>query len=102
MGQDRETLDDCLGEFSRRLPEKIGRFVRWITGSSSALVRVPIGLLLIAGGLVGFLPILGFWMVPLGLVLIAQDIPFLRPPLIALLRWINRKWPRDKESRSSP
>jgi hypothetical protein len=98
MGQDRETFDRCLDAYSRRLPEKMGRFVRWITGSSSALVRIPIGLLLIAGGAVGFLPILGFWMVPLGLVLIAQDIPLLRPPLLWLLRWINRRWPRENAS----
>lgn len=34
-----------------------------------------LGFLLVAGGIVGFLPILGFWMVPLGLALIATDIP---------------------------
>jgi hypothetical protein len=49
--------------------------------------------LLIVGGIVGFLPLLGFWMIPLGLALIAQDIPFLRPPLARFLAWIDRKWP---------
>jgi hypothetical protein len=99
MGQSQDKLDACIEQFSRRLPEKIGKFVRWITGSSSTLVRIPLGVALVLGGIVGFLPILGFWMVPLGLILIAQDVPFMRPPLIRLLQWINRKWPQDSASR---
>jgi len=47
---------------------------------------------LIVSGIVGtFLPILGFWMVPLGLALLAIDLPFLRPPLTRILAFINRK-----------
>ena len=41
-------------------------------------VRSGLGLLCMAGGVVGFLPILGFWMLPLGVVLISLDIPPLR------------------------
>jgi hypothetical protein len=94
----RAQLDACIDAFAQRLPDKVGRFVRWISGGSSAMVRVPLALLLIAGGIVGFLPILGFWMVPLGLLLIALDVPFLRPPMIRLMRWINRKWPQQRKS----
>jgi hypothetical protein len=32
------------------------------------------------------------WMLPLGLVLIAQDVPFLQKPTAQLLGWIERKW----------
>lgn len=39
------------------------------------LVRVFTGVLLILGGLVGFLPFVGFWMVPLGLAVLAIDFP---------------------------
>ena len=39
--------------------------------------RLLLGLLLIAGGVVGFLPVLGFWMIPLGIAVAALDIkPF--------------------------
>lgn len=41
-------------------------------------VRSLLGVVLIAAGLLGFLPILGFWMIPLGLFFIALDIPALR------------------------
>jgi hypothetical protein len=37
------------------------------------LVRIPTGVLLVLGGLVGFLPLVGFWMVPLGLAVLAID-----------------------------
>ena len=54
-------------------------------------VRVPLAILLIGCGFLGFLPILGFWMVPLGLALLALDLPFLRSPLASALGWVNRK-----------
>lgn len=37
-------------------------------------LRSVLGLMLIAGGLLGFLPILGFWMIPLGIAVIAIDL----------------------------
>lgn len=39
-------------------------------------IRSFVGLLLMVGGVFGFLPVLGFWMFPLGLAFIALDIPF--------------------------
>jgi len=39
-------------------------------------VRSLVGLLLMVGGIFGFLPVLGFWMFPLGVAFIALDIPF--------------------------
>ena len=42
-------------------------------------LRIAGGVLLVAGGLAGFLPALGFWMVPLGLLLLSIDVPWLRP-----------------------
>ena len=47
------------------------------------IVRGLIGLLLILLGVMGFLPILGFWMIPLGLALLATDIP-------PASRWLRR------------
>ncbi len=39
------------------------------------IVRALLGILFIFLGLLGFLPILGFWMIPLGIGLLATDIP---------------------------
>jgi hypothetical protein len=43
------------------------------------MVRVPLGILLVLGGLFSVLPFLGLWMLPMGLLLLAIDLPFLRP-----------------------
>jgi hypothetical protein len=50
-------------------------------------VRSLVGLLFLVGGVFGFLPILGFWMIPLGLAFIALDVPFTRQ---RILDWMQR------------
>jgi len=50
-------------------------------------LRSLLGILLMIGGVFGFLPILGFWMIPLGAALIALDIPPIRRRLVA---WSER------------
>jgi hypothetical protein len=37
-------------------------------------LRLVAGLLLIVGGTLGFLPVLGFWMIPLGIGVAALDV----------------------------
>ncbi len=59
----------------------------WATRRMGPGVRSVAGLLFIIGGVFGFLPILGFWMIPVGLFFIAMEVPALRRPLRA---WINR------------
>lgn len=36
-------------------------------------LRITVGVLLIIGGLFGALPVVGFWMLPLGLILLSVD-----------------------------
>ena len=48
------------------------------------VLRGVLGLLLMLLGTLGFLPVLGFWMIPLGLALLATDIPPFR-------RWLKRQ-----------
>jgi len=48
------------------------------------LGRTILGTVLVVGGVFGFLPILGFWMIPLGLVILSQD--------FASVRRLRRKW----------
>ena len=76
----------------RRVPDWAADFLRWLRKPSSFVPRLLLAILLIAGGLLSFLPILGLWMLPLGLILIAQDIPWLDRPLVRGLGWIEAKW----------
>lgn len=45
---------------------------------SSPSIRILIGILLILGGILGFLPVLGFWMIPLGIIVLSVDIGYIR------------------------
>ena len=76
---------------SRRVPMSAG-FLGWIRRPSSRLVRFPLGILLIFGGIFSFLPVLGIWMLPLGLLLLALDLPFLQAPINATSLRIQRRW----------
>ena len=44
----------------------------------SRIWRVALGIALIFGGTLGFLPILGFWMIPLGLLVLSIDLAIVR------------------------
>lgn len=51
-------------------------------------VRIPLGILLVLGGVFGALPVLGFWMLPLGLILLSADFPWAKRALAHLkLAW---------------
>ena len=50
--------------------------LKWSRENVPFGIRSLLGLLLMIGGIFGFLPILGFWMFPLGIAFIALDIPF--------------------------
>ena len=90
--QNAPDLDEELDGVEPRLPKRMARLVHKVRSPGAAAFRIPLGIALIAAGFVGFLPILGFWMAPLGLAIIAQDVPFLRRPLARALAWINRRW----------
>ncbi len=99
--ESRELLDRSLSRLADQLPAPGARLVDRLRKPSSAFVRIPLGLALVLGGLIGFLPILGFWMIPLGLVLLAHDVPFLHRPLARLIGWIAEKleaWRRKKNT----
>lgn len=81
-----------MKRFERRLPSAMARGARRIR-FSPRVIRVPLALLLIGGGFLGFLPVLGFWMIPLGLLLLALDLPVLRAPMTRMLHWIEHRFP---------
>jgi hypothetical protein len=93
-------LDRHFAWFEDRLPPRLARFVGWLRKPSSRLVRIPLAILLIAGGIFSFLPVLGLWMLPLGLLLFAQDVPMLQKPMARMLGWVERKWIERQRAKS--
>ncbi len=78
-----------IGKFSMELPQ-------------NRIVRISLGVaLVVLGGLFGWLPILGYWMVPFGLLVLASDSPMIR-------RWNRRMlvaivgWWRGRKSKRNP
>lgn len=61
------------------------------------IARIVIGVLLILGGLVGFLPVVGFWMVPLGLVVLSIDFAIARRWRRRSEVWWAETWGNRKE-----
>jgi purine-cytosine permease-like protein len=63
----------------------------------STLLRALLGVALIIGGFLGFLPVLGFWMIPLGVVVLSIDFPvvrrFRRNITVKLGYWLHKRWP---------
>ena len=92
--------DPRLDALVHRLPPRLAGTVDYLLQPSSRWVRIPSGALLIVGGVLSFLPVLGVWMLPLGLVLFAQDVPPLQKPMAQSLGWIERKWQERERSKA--
>ena len=85
-------LDRYFDVIEQHVPNWLARFLHWLRQPSMLFARILVSLLLVVGGVFAFLPILGFWMLPLGLIIIAQDLPFLQMPLVRVFQWVERKW----------
>ena len=63
---------------------------------ANRLVRIALGVaLIVLGGFFGFLPVLGYWMVPVGFLILATDVPpirrFNRRVTVAVVGWWNNR-----------
>lgn len=66
----------------------------------SRLYRILIGIGLILLGLLGFLPVLGFWMIPLGLLILSVDLPVVRRLRRRVEVWWGRRSRDDAKGRN--
>jgi hypothetical protein len=90
--RNRKTLERGFQRLERELPSRAAAGVRKLREHHMRWVRIPVGLLLITGGIFSFLPALGIWMLPLGFLLIAVDVPVLRRPVGRSTLWATKKW----------
>ena len=99
MSRDEKRLRRQIDAIAGGVPGIRGA-VRSLIDGRLSVIRIPLGILLVLGGLVGFLPILGVWMLPLGLLLLAVDVPALRPfvttAAIRARRYL-RRWTRRSD-----
>ncbi|GAA4500027.1 hypothetical protein [Gluconacetobacter tumulicola] len=76
-----------------RMPGRLRRAIDWLRVPSRRPARILASFLLIVGGLLSFLPILGVWMLPLGLILLAEDVALLRRGVDRLIIRIADRYP---------
>ena len=55
------------------------------------IIRITLGILFVIGGFFGWLPILGFWMIPLGLLFLSIDFAIARRWRRRLIVWWGRR-----------
>jgi hypothetical protein len=88
---------------SRRVP--VARLpIERLLDHRMRLLRVPAAVLLILGGLLSVLPVLGLWMLPLGFMLLAVDVPQLQPVVSnAMIRFRRQlaRWRRGSSNSTS-
>lgn len=60
----------------------------------SRLLRVVMGFAFVGMGLVGFLPVVGFWMIPVGLAILSVDSPLARRFRRRAEVWVLRRYNR--------
>ena len=88
----RRRLARQFHALERAAPPRLRGTIRAAQGTRALPVRVPAGLLLVAGGVFSFLPVLGLWMLPAGLLMLAVDLPPLRGPVSAAIIPVRRRW----------
>ena len=89
MTKQDQPKHDHHGEGLHKNPRVgFGRFK--VTLPGTRLTRVVLGVVLCAGGFLGFLPILGFWMLPLGILVLSVDFH----PVRRIRRRFESRWGR--------
>lgn len=97
-GKEGPRLNRQFDRIRRKVPISAG-FLDWVRRPSSRILRIPLGILLVVGGVFSFLPVLGIWMLPLGLLMLALDLPILQGPMNAIILRLQRRWTTWKRRR---
>jgi hypothetical protein len=89
-GQDE--LDKAFDELEQEAPGFLTGAICWMRKPQARMVRLPLGILCIVGGFLWFLPVVGIELLPIGLLLVAQDVPFLRGPVARMTLYLLDQW----------
>jgi hypothetical protein len=88
----KQLLNEAFDELERETPDRVTRMIRWLRTPEARRVRLPLGILCIIASFFWFLPVIGLEYLPLGLLLIAVDVPFLRRPVAVFILWLESRW----------
>ena len=85
-------LNQAYCELDQEVPGWMSKALAWIREPSRIWLRLPLSVILIAAAFFSFLPVLGIEMLPIGLLLLAEDVHFLRNPVGKAILWLIAKW----------
>lgn len=106
MNKERTRLERLFLRIEARFP-RFAMVIYILRQPRAMLIRIPLGILLVIGGLLAFMPVLGLWMLPLGLLLLSIDLPVLQRPMNGIILRGERQFKtwqrarRDKKARDS-
>lgn len=103
MTKERTRLERLFLRLETRFP-RFAMVIYILRQPWAMLIRIPLGVLLCIGGLLAFLPVLGLWMLPLGLLLLSIDLPFLQRPMNGLILRGERQfhlWRRGRRDKKA-
>lgn len=99
MSKSGDRLNRLFDRLERSVPSLAAGWLARVRRPEARWVRIPLGILLVLGGIFSFLPVLGIWMLPLGLLLLALDLIFLQGPVNTVVLRGSRMWTRWQRSR---
>ncbi len=85
-----------VNRFQNHIPAWVGHNLNRLRGKRAIWARVLTGLALIVAWSFLPIPVVGIWMLPVGLALLAHDIPAVRAPIALLLHFTNGKIEKRK------
>ena len=88
----KQDLDDAFAALERQVPAWVTRVIRWVRDPKQRRIRLAIGAFCIVLSFFFWRPVIGLELLPIGLLLIAIDVPFLRRPVALSLLWLLGKW----------
>ena len=92
MDHTRTLLETAYTELEAELAGPLQRALRAVRSPEMKWVRRAAGAAFISGGVMAFLPVLGLELLPIGLLLVAEDIPLLRDPAARMMLWLLKRW----------
>lgn len=99
--KDEGRLNRQFEQIERSVPPWFARMLNWLRRPGVQLIRIPLGILLIIGGVLSFLPVLGIWMLPLGLLILALDVRLLRGPVTQVIIRVRNWWRRRRQRKAA-
>ncbi|KAF0676261.1 tryptophan synthase subunit beta [Profundibacterium mesophilum] len=105
--REKARLRRQIDAFSSSDP-RLRRIIEPVLRDRARWLRIPLAGLLVLGSFAAILPVFGLWMFPLGFLLLAIDLPALRPAVNASLIYGRRRqrallrWWRAKRGQQDP